>query len=354
MKLPFELNLKIIFRVVLPGLVVALALLPLTEATLQVLNAEDYKEAVFVALALIGGWVVLMLDMPIYMLYEGRRFWPSWLRSAFIQSEKNRLTHLLEIDRRYHEENPCVSFDDFKEAWFDIRRFPLDEKGYPVVRFPTRLGNLIASYEEYPDTRYSMDSIFFWPRIWVILDKDLREEIDSSQARADSALYTSFASYSLGLIYLVYTLLKLFGLSGVGGVDNASFLTLLGITLIGFGGGYLLYRLGLHPQATYGEQFKAIFDIFHSKLDFSDELRRVGEITDEVNLASAPLDEQINIVWRYLQYYRVKPPSAPHSVPVPEYLQKKAENMAPSIKTQPPSPPSPEESKSPPRSPTEE
>ena len=338
----------------LPGLIVALALLPLTEATLYVLNVDNYKEAVFVALALISGWIVLLLDMPIYMLFEGRRFWPSKLRSAFIQNENKRLSHLLEIDQRYRKKESNVSIDDLKEAWFDIRRFPLDEKGYPVVRFPTRLGNLIASYEEYPETRHGMDSIFFWPRIWIMLDKDLREEIDSSQARADSALYTSFTLYFLGLMYLIYTAFKLIRITGISGVDNVSILTLMCITLLGFGGGYLLYRLALHPQAFYGEQFKAIFDKFHSKLDFSEELRLVGAIIGKDDLVSAPPDEQVKVIWRYLQYYRVKPPGAPLSIPVPEYLQQKSKKVNTPIKTQQPPPSSPERAKSPPHHPAEE
>lgn len=74
MKLPFDLSLKIVFRVLLPGFIVALALLPLIDPVLQALNIPNYNEAVFIGVALIGGWLVLMLDMPIYMAYEGRRF----------------------------------------------------------------------------------------------------------------------------------------------------------------------------------------------------------------------------------------------------------------------------------------
>jgi hypothetical protein len=341
MKLPFDLSLKFVFRLLLPGLVVALALLPLMETALLVLHIRIAKEAVFIGLALVCGWLVLMLDMPIYMLYEGRRFWPRWLRRVLVQQEQKYLDRRLEIDRRYQQKDARILYEDYQEAWVDIRQFPIDESGKPIACFPTRMGNLIAAYEDYPNSRYGLDAIFFWSRIWVKLDKDLREDIDSSQALADSTLYTSFASSLLGVIFLVYTLLKMFGITGIRGVDQASFWSLIVITLAGFAAGYLLYRLGLHSQAAYGEWFKAMFDIYHSDLDFSPVLKRVGAITGEDE--PVPPQEQAKKAWLYLQYYRVKPRGVPRSIPVPEYLAQKKQQGIPADAGDPP-PPTGEES----------
>jgi len=182
------------------------------------------------------------------------------------------------------------------------------------------MGNLIAAYEGYPKSRYGMDAIFFWYRIWLKIDKDLREDIDSCQAIADSTLYTSFASSLLGVIFLLYTLFKASGLSGIPGVEQASFWSLIAITLVGFAAGYLLYRLGLHSQAAFGEWFKAMFDLYHAQLDFSDVLKQVQAITGESEVLSP--QEQVNKAWLYLQYYRVRPRDAERSVPVPEFSAK--------------------------------
>ncbi len=321
MKLPFDIDLKIVFRVLLPGVVVAFALLPLLNGVLDMLTASAYAEAGFTALALLGGWVVLTLDMPIYMLYEGRRFWPTWLRKAFLRGEQQRLASLLAIDERYRKKDARVSQRQWNEAWFDIRRFPIDAHARPEARYPTRLGNLIASYESYPSTRYGIDAIFVWPRLWASLDKDLREALDSSQAQADSALYTSFTFYFLGILYALYTFLRLVGVTGIGWAGQAPLLLLAAIALIGFIGGYALYRLDLYPQAVYGDLFVSAFDVAFPKLDFSYVLKTVAEITGDGSLDAASSREKMRVVWRYLQYYMVRAPGSNKSIRVPEYEQ---------------------------------
>lgn len=324
MKLPFDLSLKIVFRVLLPGFIVALALLPLIDPVLQALNIPNYNEAVFIGVALIGGWLVLMLDMPIYMAYEGRRFWPARLRDDCIGLEKKRLAALLAIDQKFLQDRNSVRREDYEEAWFDIRRFPLNNQGRPEARFPTRLGNLVAAFEDYPRTRYGVDSIFLWPRLWLKLDKDLRAELEDSQAQADSALYASFAFYVFAVMYLVFFILRLAGLRGLGWISTAPPLALAGLALIGLAVGYLVYRMDLHPQASFGEKFKAAFDIVYPQMNFAEVLKRVGEITNNGDFSSATSEEQARVAWLYLQYYRVKPPGEPRSIPVPEYLEKKA------------------------------
>ncbi len=321
MKLPFDLSLKFAFRVLLPGLVLALALLPLMDTALQGFHIGIAKEVVFIGIALVCGWLVLALDMPIYLLYEGRRFWPRGLRDAFVRLEQKFVIRRLAIDRRYQQKDAGVSPEQYREAWADLRQFPIDEDGTPVARFPTRMGNLIAAYEDYPKSRYGMDAIFFWYRIWLKLDKDLREDIDSCQAMADSTLYTSFASSLLGLVFLVYTLLKVFGFHGLPGIDQASTGSLIAITLSGFVLGYLLYRLGLHSQAAFGEWFKAMFDVYHAEVDLSDVLNQVAAITGEGE--ALPPQQRVHTAWLYLQYYRLRPRGASRSIPVPVYLKEK-------------------------------
>ena len=46
--------------------------------------------------------------------------------------------------------------------------------------------------------------MFYLPRLWVKLDKDLREELDTQQAVADSAVYSSLALFITGLLWLAY------------------------------------------------------------------------------------------------------------------------------------------------------
>jgi hypothetical protein len=82
--------------------------------------------------------------------------------------------------------------------------WPVDEGGDPYALYPTQLGNILAGFELYPKVKYGIDAIFYWYRLWVSLDKDLREEIDTVQAVVDSTLYVSFTLYVSAALALFY------------------------------------------------------------------------------------------------------------------------------------------------------
>jgi flagellar biosynthesis regulator FlaF len=66
-----------------------------------------------------------------------------------------------------------------------------------------RLGNLITAFESYSNTRYGIDGVFYWNRIWLKLEKDVRDDIDNHQAMADSTVYASFILFINALLCLV-------------------------------------------------------------------------------------------------------------------------------------------------------
>ncbi len=324
MKLPFDLSLKFVFRILVPGLFVGLGSLPLLEAVLTTFHAGVYKEVVFVGFGLLTGYLIFLLDMPIYMLYEGRR-WPKLLSDYFVRREARRLERLMSIHERYWNSDPQISVEEYAEAWVDIRQFPLDEKGWPQARYPTRLGNLITSFEEYSLSRYGMNSVFLWPRLWIKLNKDLREEIDGQQAITDSCIYTSAALYFTGLVFLVYFGLRVAGITGLGGVDSQPPGMLLVIAFVSLLGGRLMYRISLHTQNNFGEYFKSVFDQYRQEVNFDDVVKWVAEIKrDEALLDPTTKEHQresYEAAWRYLQFYMVKLNEGP-PLPVPEAIEK--------------------------------
>lgn len=325
MKLPFDLSLKFVFRILIPGLFIALGLLPVLEWVLERLNASAYVEVVFVALSLLTGYLLFLLDMPIYMAYEGRR-WPKFLRDYFVQREAKRLERLIRIHERYWDGDAQISTEDYAEAWVDMRQFPLNERGWPQAQYPTRLGNLITSFEEYSLHRYGLNAVFLWPRLWIKLEKDLREEIDGQQAIADSCIYTSAALYYTGLAFLAYSALRFAGITGVGGIDSQSPIVLLGIALVSLLAGRGMYRVSIYTQANFGEYFKSVFDQYRHEFNFDEVLKWVAEIKgDEALLDPKNRElqrESYEAAWRYLQFYMVRLNDGP-PVPVPEAIEKR-------------------------------
>jgi hypothetical protein len=346
MKLPFEFGGKLVFRLALPGLVFALSTQHVFRVAMRGLAIEVDSEILLGVIAALAGWVFVISDMHIYMLFEGRRYWPHWLAARFVSDEWSRLVGL----RRRIKRQRVMSWAGSRisqlrnalnvnsqmlrsavwplrirvlcgvarerrkmlrevrrlegrnsrqaaETAVDYRRFPINSsKGRPMALQSTRLGNLLTSYEQYPSLIYGLDAPFYWPRLWMNLDKDLREELDAMQALADSTVYTSFALYASALINFIYCLSVLL-VSGIAEVDWT-------IALMGAGclsAAYGLYRGSIHLHDQYGELFKAVFDVHGGKIDLAMAENELGK----------PLWGQTGksrrvILWRYLRNYRIK------------------------------------------------
>jgi hypothetical protein len=300
MKLPFSLGLKFVFRVILPGFVLALGFFPILRTVVDLLKGLLTVEYAFIGAVLVLGWLVVILDMPIYMAFEGRRYWPKPLRALCTVRERRRLRKLERIITEFQ----TTDRRKYIEASVEIRWFPLDEVGGWEVRYPTRIGNLLTAYEEYSKRIYGMWQGFYWPRIWLTLDKDLREEIDSRQALADSTLYTVFALYVCGVLCLIYAGLYLLDVHKIDNLPLWPYWWILPIAC--FGLGYLLYRVSLHVHAQFGETFKGLFDLHGPKVLLPVIVEAISALSKDADLKAAPVEEQNLAVWFYLHNFRIK------------------------------------------------
>jgi len=300
MKLPFSFNLKFVFRLLFPGFVVSLALFPALRATCNKLYITIQSEYLIILSTLIAGWLFIVLDMHIYMVLEGRRYWPNWLRKLFQRSEERRL-------KRYGEEyNRAKETDRIKytELSVELRRFPLNSRGERIASYPTRLGNLLLAYEEYPLRVYGMDSVFYWYRIWMAIDDDLREHIDTQQALADSSVYMTAALFFTGLILIGYALLQQIGITLINPFPTSQFLLTLGAISMGLS--WFLYRISLHLHATFGELFKSLFDMHKDKVPVDNVINLISSLAKDNHIKGASNSDKYMIAWRYLHNYKIK------------------------------------------------
>jgi hypothetical protein len=175
MKLPFDFANKFLLRLVLPGALLSALFWPILLTIRHTLDLAA-PDAVLAPVAIIlFGWLMLFLDMPIYTLAQGRRFWPARLKRWGIKREKARLDALM-------SSRNAAPPEDRGEYDLQIRQFALDASGEPVAVLPTRLGNLLRASESYPDRKYGIDGVFGWYRLWIAIDKELRGELDDQQA----------------------------------------------------------------------------------------------------------------------------------------------------------------------------
>lgn len=322
MKLPFSFGIKLIFRLLIPGFFLSMGFFPILNTILALVGWSSKFEYIFVILVIITGWLITISEMGIFMLFEGRRYWPDSVKKFFIRREENRL---IKVRQRTQDVDKQI----VEEAYFDIRNFPMDDEGEYIAPYPSRLGNLLAAFEGYSFRNYGIDAIFYWWRIWLKIDKDTREEIDNSQALADSTVYTSFSLFFAGLLWLLFavvTTLQLFAIKYLPflmtifpsyNVTINQYLPSRPITwllsVMFLLAGFIVYRMSLRIHAQFGELFKSFFDDYEWEIDVSEVINELTALTE--NSKSVCLNKNLNrkdqlqIAARYLQYYRYRCPN---------------------------------------------
>lgn len=183
----------------------------------------------------------------------------------------------------------------------------MNKNGEYEVKLPTRLGNLLSAYEGYSERVYGMNSVFYWHRIWLTLDEDLRNEIDTQQALVDSTIYVSTALICSGMLCFFYSVLNILGMQFDIYLPNPKVLALIGLSL--FIVSYLIYRLSLYSHAQFGEIFKSVFDKFKDNISVESVINEVAEISKDPSFKLKSSREKYKIAWRWMQNGKIRPPN---------------------------------------------
>lgn len=304
MAAPFEIATKFLLRLLLPGAVLAAAAMPILLSVCRVLSLTIDPLALFSFAVPALGWVLILLDMPIYMAFEGRRYWPRWLSKLGKAREQQRLVL---YTRRADQAKARGDEAERLEYRIRVAQFPMNNNGEYEAWYPTRMGNILAGFEQYPQLKYGLDGVFFWYRIWVAIDKDLREDLDNAQALVDGSLYavTAFCvAASMNMLYAasIFFRTPLIALPTAAGY--VTFLVLSGACLII---SMILYRCCLHAQSQYGELFKSVFDQHRSRLEISGLLNDLEAHHEDLSFYGRSERERNRAAWRFLRWHRYRP-----------------------------------------------
>jgi len=133
--------------------------------------------------------------------------------------------------------------------------------GNPGLILPTRLGNVIRSFEYYSHTEYSIDSIEAWPRLVAVIPESYAVSVDDAKTTFDFmmncsalSLLLAFSIVCVGLIFpasMVSTMAVLYWLSKV-----------IAFVLVS----YLFYRLSINRAGAWGSLVKGSFDLYRWEL----------------------------------------------------------------------------------------
>lgn len=267
------LLLSTLLPVVVFVLLTLVLVLPQVPGTVPVLHWMKSLESEWQFAALTLGAVLLTallynLNGPIIRFYEGYPWCDSWIGRRRTRVHRARMesvsvrwrglwTLLCDSEAERHP-----GYETVVGHWNELARtlntqYP-DE---PEAVLPTRLGNVIRSFESYPRRQYKIQAITVWSRLLARIDEAYAAGIQEVKSGVDFMLNSSL------LCGLMASLLALVHLVFPANLISARVLGILLLELLIFGGlAYGFYLAAISRAHAWGMAVKGAFDLYRWNL----------------------------------------------------------------------------------------
>ncbi|HEX9945044.1 MAG TPA: hypothetical protein VGG03_23795 [Thermoanaerobaculia bacterium] len=268
-----SLLLSTLLPVVVFVLLVLVLVMPQIPSTVPVvhwvqgLDSEWKLAAVTLAVVLLTA-LLHNLNGPVIRFYEGYPWCDSSVGRRRIRAHRQRMVSMLAQWRglwtllRDDEAGRHPEYEKAVDHWNDLgRALNTQYPDEPGAVLPTRLGNVIRSFESYPWRQYKMRAITLWPRLVARLDAAYAPQIDDAKSSVDFMLNGSLLCGVLAVLVAVVHLAFPVDLSSA----RVFVPLLLQVTLFG-GLAYGFYLAAIPRAQSWGIAVKGAFDLFRGDL----------------------------------------------------------------------------------------
>lgn len=264
---------------------------PRLPETWHLLEAPEALEAewktAFAALAVAAFATALAaLNGPLIRLYEGYPLRGSWIGRRMIERHSRRareaevwlhgarsilrgLDRLAKTDPARAASIREAGGADLRERWQAIRQ--QQARIYPESgrALPTRLGNVIRAFEDYPKAKYGIYGVTVWPRLSALIEDGYAKRINDAKQPFDLLLNFSVVSALLGGLTLLGGLL--WPARWMPSATGAAVWAVTVAALLALGRAW--YLVALPRAAVWGDTVKSAYDLYRwdllEKLGFS-------------------------------------------------------------------------------------
>jgi uncharacterized repeat protein (TIGR01451 family) len=192
---------------------VAPLLPPGTAMAAPPLFGTDWNALSITFATLVLSALLYSLDTQLIQLYEGYPWQASVLGRWRTRMEQRRLQALQQragLAFQLLRDPALPDPDSFDTLRSDTeRRLTTEFPDRPGLVLPTRLGNVLRAFEQYPWTQYRMDAIYYWPRLVSVIPDPYATAIAGARTTLVFLLTLSFltavlaaATVAAGLVYL--------------------------------------------------------------------------------------------------------------------------------------------------------
>lgn len=260
---------------VLPVLVAVLALsglfhdkLPSTDTIAKFADQKSFASLTVVVLAVWTGAIILMtLNRPLYRLLEG------YTGPLALECWRKRMRERREDWRKKNNElfdagafdklDPSTPKEDLARQEYALSQSKFLNT-YPEASLvmPTRFGNVVRAFENYPNAVYGLDGIAGWPRLVGVLPSAYISIISDARAEVDFWVNCCGLAIAFGLLSLARIAvdvasagLKISALN----LDDFWFFVYAAFFLAA---SIVSYNFAVARAANWGSFVKAAFDLY--------------------------------------------------------------------------------------------
>lgn len=162
-----------------------------------------------------------------------------------------------------------------KSAWDGYYFYPPPQHASRIL--PTTLGNILLAAERYPEERYGIEAIVFWPRLFPLLPEQFKQDYEEFVRDYEFPLVLSFL-LNVGAAVSATTALLTKQLP-------AAFVVTVSIFLLG---SFASYRMSLSGALQMAEQQRVAFDLYRGRI--LDAWPTVRDVHDEKEAFDAVKD----------------------------------------------------------------
>ncbi len=225
---------------------------PDVQKVLIQIKALEVKESIFLTLTLIA-FSLIFQPLQLYLIKFLEGYWgdrrlavrlTQW-RKSIHEKRRKKLEEDQSCEDMAHV-TPSARAQMWRAAWRLRRSYPCKDR-----LLPTALGNVMRAAEDLPGTRYGLDAIALWPKLYPLLPKELTNILADQRNQLDLA----------GRLCWVFLLLV---------PVSTAFLWRYGWWLLIPGLnlflGWVSYQAAIAAALAYGEGINTAFDLHRFKL----------------------------------------------------------------------------------------
>jgi hypothetical protein len=268
--LVFGCFFPVVFFVLLDWILFA-PYVPAATGVVKTLKALDdgWQTLAMGGLTVLFSGLLYILNTPIIRFYEGYPWEHSLIGGVLKRREQQRWERMhiwaagLRAAGLAGGEDDEAASEDLHTVADTLERdlgtvLPIEKSSV----LPTRLGNVIRSFEDYPSRQYGMAAITLWPRLVAVIDSGYATAMDDARSSFDFMINASFLS---GVSAAVLLLL------GLGSPEQPRIgapewwlwiLQFAALALLAM----VFYRGSIGQAQSWGNMVRSAFDLYRSKL----------------------------------------------------------------------------------------